>query len=414
MKTIPILAFLIVAATANADTIELANGNKVEGKVLENNAEAKTLTVEFSLAGTLTKRTVPYSALKALTVNGTRTDLNAPAAAVAATARTPAEVQALIDKTGSTEPDWLKSTKLSYPKSLDLSWAAQPPGKWDNQKYVGQFLWDIINPNTGRWQEGIKFVLHVLEVNEKKNNAEIIERATKEIANMHFRFFQDYARAAWWWQKAGVTMDDAAGVHLAECYWRLGSKQMALDMLTKAQALDVEAIKLFGDMGETDQAVELAKNFDHYEAWMLAGDACRLAGRIPEAKTYFEKVLNTPDAGARPVHLKHTKGRAQANLEALTLYELADVSKVADGTYKDSSLGYEGQVEVRIKVSGKKIEDVKITQHKEKQYYSSMRDVPDQIIAKKGVKGVDATSRATITSEAIINAVAKALAQGTK
>lgn len=199
MKTIPILAFLIVAAIASADTIELANGNKVEGKVLENNAEAKTLTVEFSLAGTLTKRTVPYSTVKAITVNGTRTDLNAPAAAVAATTRTPAEVQAFIDKTGSTEPDWLKSTKLNYPKSLDLSWAAQPPGKWDNQKYVGQFLWDIINPNTSRWQEGIKFVLHVLEVNEKKNNAEIIERATKEIANMHFRFFQDYARAAWWW-----------------------------------------------------------------------------------------------------------------------------------------------------------------------------------------------------------------------
>ena len=40
--------------------------------------------------------------------------------------------------------------------------------------------------------------------------------------------------------------------------------------------------------------------------------------------------------------------------------------------------------------------------------------VPAQIIAKQGVKGVDATSRATITGEAIINATAKALAQGAK
>ena len=37
--------------------------------------------------------------------------------------------------------------------------------------------------------------------------------------------------------------------------------------------------------------------------------------------------------------------------------------------------------------------------------------VPAQIIAKQSVKGVEATSRATITGEAIINATAKALAQ---
>ena len=67
-----------------------------------------------------------------------------------------------------------------------------------------------------------------------------------------------------------------------------------------------------------------------------------------------------------------------------------------------------------MKVRGKKIEDVKVTQHKEKQYYSALTDVPSQIIAKQGVKGVDATSRATITGDAIINATAKALAQGAK
>jgi uncharacterized protein with FMN-binding domain len=43
-----------------------------------------------------------------------------------------------------------------------------------------------------------------------------------------------------------------------------------------------------------------------------------------------------------------------------------------------------------------------------------MRDVPEQIIAKQGVKGVDATSRATITGNAIINATAKALAEAAK
>lgn len=407
MKTTRILIFMAVAVISRADTIELANGNKVEGKVLENNAEAKTLTVEFSLGGTLTKRTVPYASVKAITVNGARTVVGEPAS----TTRTPAEVQALIAKVGSTEPDWLKSTRGSYPKTLDLSWPEKPGQGWNNQKNVGQFIWDIINPNASRWREGLKLLHQILESNP---SAELKARVMKEIGNMHFRFFQDYARAAWWWQQAGVTVDDGPGIHLAECYWRLGSKQMALDTVAQSQFLQLNTIKLFGDMLETDRAVKMAEDYDEHDAWLLAGDACRLAGRLTEAQAFYEKVINTPAPGQKPERLKRTQGRAQASLAALKLYELADVSKVADGTYKDSSLGYEAQVEVSVKVRGHKIEDVKVTQHKEKQYYSALTDVPVQIIAKQGVKGVDATSRATITGEAIINATAKALAQGAK
>ncbi|MBE7495836.1 MAG: FMN-binding protein [Verrucomicrobiaceae bacterium] len=407
MKTTRILIFFAAVALAHADTIELANGNKVEGKVLENNAEAKTLTVEFNLGGTLTKRTVPYASVKAITVNGARTVL----AEQKSTTLTPAEVQALIAKVGPTEPDWFKSTRLNYPKTLDLSWPEKPGQGWNNQKNVGQFIWDIINPNSSRWQEGVKLLHHILDSNP---DAALKARVTKEIANMHFRFFQDYARAAWWWQQAGVTLDDQPGIHLAECYWRLGSKQMALDMLGKSQFLQLDAIKLLGDMLETDRAVEMSEEYDEPDAWQLAGDACRLAGRLTEARAFYEKVINTPATGQRAERVKRTQGRAQASLDALKLFDLADVTKVADGTYKDSSLGYEGQIEVSVKVRGKKIEDVKVTQHKEKQYYSALTDVPAQIIAKQGVKGVDATSRATITGDAIINATAKALAQGAK
>lgn len=397
--------FLALTALSHADTIELANGNKVEGKVLENNAGAKTLTVEFSLGGTITKRTVPYASVKAITVNGTRTVL----AEAAAATRTPEEVKAHIEKVGPTEPQGFKSARTNYPKTLDLSWPEQPGQGWNNQKNVGQFIWDIINPNSSRWMEGLK-LMHELLDSKPSDSAKA--RATKEIGNMYFRFFQDYARAAWWWQHAGVTVDDGPGIHLAECYWRLGSKTMALDFIGESEFLQLDTIKLLGDMGETDRAVEMAEQFDEHDAWLLAGDACRLAGRLPEAQAFYEKVINTPAAGQQAQRMKRTQGRAQASLDALKLYELADISKVADGTYKDSSLGYEGQVEVSVKVKNKKIEDVKVTQHKEKQYYSALTDVPAQILSKQGVKGVDATSRATITGEAIINATAKALAQG--
>jgi uncharacterized protein with FMN-binding domain len=415
MKTLPILILLAAAAICRADTIELANGVKLEGRVLENNTAARTVTVEFVVNGAATKRILPYASIKAVVPSAAPTVSGAPAVpavavAPAAPTKTPADVRAIIAKVGPTDPDWLAGTSLNYPKTLDLSWPEPAPPPWNNQKNMGQFLWDVINTNATRWREGLKLMDHL----KSKGDSKTKERVIKEMAGMHFRFFQDYARAAYWWEKVGTTMDDNASVHLAECYWRLGSKQMALDFLAKAQALDTDAIKLFGDMGETDRAVELAKRFDDHEAWLLAGDACRLAGRLPEAKTFYEKVVNTPNNGQRADRLKRTQNRAQGSLDALNLYELADVAKVRDGTYKDSSLGYEAQVEVTVTVKSKKIESVKVTQHHEKQYYSSITDVPAQIIAKQGVKGVDATSRATITGEAIINATAKAMAQGAK
>lgn len=404
-----ILALTLMAAPSRADMLELANGNKVEGRVIEENAEARALTVEFTLGSALVKRTVPFSAVKAITVNGVRRAPGASGAAPAA--RTPAEVQALIDKDGSMPPGWLKGTRSNHPKSLDLSWPEKPQGGWDNQKNVGQFIWDVINPNQSRWREGVRLMQDLLD---EKPGAELRLRVMKELANMHFRFFQDYARAAWWWQRAGITVDDPPGSHLAECYWRLGSKQMALDFMSKAQFLTLDAVKLLGDMLETDRAVAMAEQFAEHDAWLLAGDACRVAGRLSEARAFYEKTVSTPVTGQRAERAKRTQGRAQASLEALKLYELADVSKAADGTYKDSSLGYEAQVEVTVKVRGRRIEDVKVTQHREKQYYSALTDVPAQIIAKQGVRGVEATSRATITGEAIINAAAKALAKGSQ
>jgi uncharacterized protein with FMN-binding domain len=422
MKTIRTLIFLAAAAMGRADTIELANGAKLEGRVLENNAAARTLTIEFNVNGTLTKRVVPYASVKAVVPKAAPAVLAAPGAPAAPAAagapagptsatKTPAEIRAVIAKVGPTDPDWLAGTQLNYPKTLDLLWPSKPTSGWSNQKNMGQFIWDIINPNSTRWREGVKLMHHLLKSNP---DAGTKERIIKELANMHFRFFQDYARAAYWWEQASIKIEDNAGVHLAECYWRLGSKQMALDLMNQARTLDVDAIKLYGDMGETDRAVDLAKKYGGHEAWLLGGDACRLAGRLPEAKTFYEQVVNTPGDGQQAARLKRTQSRAQASLAALTLYELADVAKVRDGTYKDTSLGYEGQVEVTVTVKSKKIDAVKVTQHKEKQYYSALTDVPAQIIAKQGVKGVDATSRATITGDAIINATAKALGQGAK
>ena len=416
--TLACLACLSLA-TLRADTIDLMNGAQVQGKILANDSTAQTLTVEFSLGGNLVQRTVPYSTVHAITVDGVRTELTpkpgggAPAAAPKE--RTPAEVQALIAQTGSTEPDWLAKTRLNLPKTLDLSWPEPAPKPWNPNQNMGQFIWDIIHPNSSRWQEGIQLMYHLLDLH--KGDAAKQDRVVKSLASMYFRFFQDHARAAYWWQKAGVDADDNDSVALAECYWRLGSKPMALDLLNRSGFLRTGTIKLLGDMLETERAMKMAEDYvrvggELHEAYLLAGDACRLAGQPAKAMEYYDKVVAEPAEGQRAQRMQRVQARAKENLEAIKLFELADVAKVRDGTYQDSSLGYEGQVQVSVTVRNKQIQTVKITQHKEKQYYSALRDVPEQIIAKQGVQGVEATSRATITGEAIINATAKALAKG--
>ena len=90
--------------------------------------------------------------------------------------------------------------------------------------------------------------------------------------------------------------------------------------------------------------------------------------------------------------------------------QMADVRQVADGDYTAVSTGYAGPLHIEVSVKEGRIESVRVTQHQEKQFYSAMTDTPRQIVEKQGVAGVDGFSGATITSEAIVNATAKALA----
>jgi uncharacterized protein with FMN-binding domain len=257
-----------------------------------------------------------------------------------------------------------------------------------------------------------------------KNDAAIQDRGKRTLGGMYFIFFQDYARAAHWWQEAGVNSRDRDAIALAECYWRLGNQAMAEQMLydpeRRSQArgqLSDAMIKLWGDMGQTNKAIKLADLYvrsggDAHSAYLFAGDACRSAGRFQEALKYYQKVVDTPaDNQGRD---ERSINRAKANVDAIKLFELSDVSKTRDGTHSATSPAYEGPLTVEVTVNAGRIDRLQVTKHTEKQFYSALTDVPNQIIEKQGVKGIDATSRATITAEAILNATAKALAENPK
>jgi uncharacterized protein with FMN-binding domain len=192
---------------------------------------------------------------------------------------------------------------------------------------------------------------------------------------------------------------------------------MAEELLNKARPV-AQMAKLWADMGETQKAITLCEAIvrggNPATGYMYAGDAYRLAGQYPKALEYYQKVLAVDASGQNKGRVEREHNRARASIEAINLFELSDVRRVPDGKYTASSLGYEGQVQVEVQVAGKRIEAVRVTQHREKQFYSALTDTPRKIIEKQGVKGVDATSSATLTSEAIINATAKALAGAAK
>jgi len=66
-------------------------------------------------------------------------------------------------------------------------------------------------------------------------------------------------------------------------------------------------------------------------------------------------------------------------------------------------------------IDGGKIESVKITQHWETFSYLILAEpTARQIVTKQGFEGVDVITGATVTSDAIINAAAKALVNAMK
>ncbi len=324
-------------------------------------------------------------------------------------------VDDLIAEAGRTLPSWWDETTLDIPTTLDLSYPAPILGKplpWNNQKNIAHFVWDVVNPNSGRWRSsGIRLFHHLLELHGDDPATQ--QRIRNELGMMYFRFERDYARAAFWLRLAGADRPDFpffSGVALAECFWRLGDKSLALKQLENLKTTTPGLVKLLGEMGETDQALVAGKELIEQSptvGFLYVGDVYRNVGRNKEALESYEQALAASTGNKR---LEMFRRRAEANIFSLKAFEMLDVKKIADGTYHGASFGFDGPIHVDVVVKSGRIVDVRVTEHKEKQYYSSITDTCRQIKEKQGLRGVDATSGATITSEGIINAAAQALA----
>lgn len=430
-------------------TLELLSGAKVSGRISAKDDQGVML--ETVVGGRTYTRKYPLDRIRVVVAAGQRIVLNessggptpsgtatagasaagsgASAARGSATAarakpetasspvRSRAEIENLIEEMGRMPPDWWDTTPLNYPKTLDLTWPEKPTGEWNAQKNVGQYLWDVIQPNEHKWREGIRLVHFLLE--QHQGDRDKLGRDMFSLGRLYYLLLQDYARAAFWWRKAGVEQgpNRPESVFLADCYWRLGSKPMALEYLNRMSrgAIPITAIKQLADMGETRMAVQIAEAAARGGladlAYLYAGDAYRIAGQYEQAVGYYDQVLKIEPRGTEGQvnRIKRAQTRARMNIAAIRVFDQLDLTSIPDGSYRGAAPAYGGELQVEVTVQGGRLRDVHVVRHEEKQYYAALTETPRKIIQKQGLQGVDATTGATITSEAIINATARAI-----
>ena len=434
-----VVGFLMSVNSAFADEVQLVSGIGFPCTIKKSTQKYITVLPR----GSTREMTIPMAKVHAITTDGKRRVVNPrttprrkesppqtprktspttdssrePAVEVRRVKRTKSQTKALIAKAGKTAPEWWDSVKLDYPQTLDLTWQKPPEGQWDPQRYLGPYIISKINPNPHKWQGAVKLLHHTLEVN--KGNSARQSQSMERLGHVYGHLLGDYARAAYWWQRTAKLTRRVNAIGLADCYWKLGCKEMAKELLVLIEEDRSGAgsfIKLWSDIGELRKALSLAerKARSHFAdvAYRAAGDACRSHGKYEEALAYYEKVFAVPSTGRRAQGINKNKQRARACVEAIKVFEALDLAKIPDGTYAGAATGYRGPVQVQVKVQKAAIESVKVTQHKEDWFYTSLTDVPRQIVERQGVRGVDAVTGATMTSEAIINATAKALASG--
>ncbi|MFH1378294.1 MAG: FMN-binding protein, partial [Planctomycetota bacterium] len=151
---------------------------------------------------------------------------------------------------------------------------------------------------------------------------------------------------------------------------------------------------------------KIAREADVYNHW---GDLESKRGNYDKAKEKYKKAIQLYPTSNQPYgkHLlvKNVKV-VQTKLDLLD-YKTLDLSKIKNGVYKGSALGYKEDVTATVTVKDGKISDIKV-EHKEDIEQNASVIVPELIVKTQSLK-VDAVSGATTTSDAIVTATFEAL-----
>jgi len=141
------------------------------------------------------------------------------------------------------------------------------------------------------------------------------------------------------------------------------------------------------------------------------GDIYVVIGKVDEAKTHYAEAARLFPTSKQPYGrdvLKHRTAGVQSKIDMLDCAPLSTAA-LSDGIYRIKALGYSGDVDVEVTIEAQKITDIQI-RPPDAIDQGATKLIPQQIIAKQSLD-VDAISGATVTRDAILDGVFRALRQ---
>ena len=428
---VALAALALAPAVAAADELELTSGRKYYGKLIEKTPRYVTFRVIMGSATAELK--FPAANVRAVRPgvdppskdpdtappDTGRTTRPAPKLRpagepsgltwTAANTCTREQVAAIVQRDGKTPPPWWESVAPVHPASLDLTWGT--PGEARSPaSHLATYLAVTAYPKPDKWQATVKLLDEALAVNQA--DPAKLARTRLELAKAYQHLLGDWARAAYWYEQ--VEGDDADKLlGLAECYWKLGNKDMAAEILGRFLSDptdDCETIQLWGRMGEKQIALEVAEGLAASRpaaAYLAAGNVCRREGEWDEALAFYSKAAAANPGGSRAAR---RRARARANAVAVKFFRDLEADKLPNGAHTGAAPGRRGPLQVRVEVESGQIGVPTVTRHKETMFLTALTGVGEQIAANQGPRGVDSVTNAGATSDAVINATARALA----
>ena len=100
--------------------------------------------------------------------------------------------------------------------------------------------------------------------------------------------------------------------------------------------------------------------------------------------------------------------KVEGKLRVLSLASLEGAT-LKDGTWRETALGYSGDIKLTVKIDGGRIADIN-AQHQEKIDQNACVILPKRIIEKQSLQ-VDGISGATVTKDALMSGTLRALQQ---
>ncbi len=155
-----------------------------------------------------------------------------------------------------------------------------------------------------------------------------------------------------------------------------------------------------------------AGNVEDARAALSKGKRLLQSGQFEESKQSYEAAAAICKKASKNERrqLFREERTAHHNLKIFDVLKAVEGAPLKDGQYRGSANGYNGPVAVAVTVANGRIAAVAVVQSRESRPKNAPDAIPRQILAQQSVL-VDAVSGATVTSNAVREATARALLQ---